>query len=102
MNRQRQEYESTRERGNGLAYDTDTSANTHESAATVTQSELQGFLTLGGGILLLLAPWAFPTLLNIAVAATALVLMFFGGKKAHIVSKTRDLISRWRNSSNRR
>ena len=97
MNRQRQEYESSRERTNGLAHDTDTSANKHESGG-LTQSELQGFLTFGGGILLLLAPWVFPTLLNIAVAATALVLIFFGSRKAHLLSRTRDLISRWQKS----
>jgi hypothetical protein len=97
MNRQRQEYESSRERTNGLAYDTEASASRQESGG-LTQSEVQGFLTLGGGILLLIAPWAFPTLLNIAVAATALVLIFFGSRRAHLVSKIRDFIRRWQRS----
>jgi hypothetical protein len=95
MNRQRQEssYES-----NGLAKDTETKYSTNTSSG-INQSEVQGFLSLTAGIILLLAPKLFPEILMIAVTITALGLIIYGGRKAHVITRAQELFQSIRSRS---
>jgi len=68
-------------------------SHTGFGSALERRPQLQGWLSLGSGLILLLHVWGYLTFVNYILIAIALYLMFQGAVKVHLLDKIHELFA---------
>ncbi len=97
MSRHEKTEHTTKETRNGIASDTE--VHVESSTSTERKEEIKGYGLVVGGILLFIYTLGALQFLNYIVAAGALVMIFFGAKKANLIERGQELIHRMKNKS---